>query len=146
MFYTNCKYIVSYVNSLERRKYESTSKFKPTSIKWQTKSEPVIKWSKRKSQSTSYSASTRKFNPTTIKWQKKSEPITKWSYFLFDHLMTGLDFVLHLIVAGLNFLVDSAFLFDHFVDRKFHVEYRLFNPTTIKWQKKSEPITKWSKR
>jgi hypothetical protein len=46
------------------------------------------------------------------------------SYFLFDHLMTGLDFVLHLIVAGLNFLVDSAFLFDHFVDRKFHVEYR----------------------
>jgi hypothetical protein len=33
--------------------------------------------------------------------------------FLFDHLMTGSDFVCHLIEVGLNLLVDSYFLFDH---------------------------------
>jgi hypothetical protein len=30
-----------------------------------------------------------------------------------DHLMTGSDFVCHLIEVGLNLLVDSYFLFDH---------------------------------
>jgi hypothetical protein len=37
------------------------------------------------------------------------------SYFLVDHLMTGSDFVHHLIVIGSNFFVDS----DFFVDEKF---------------------------